>query len=481
MVSYVLGDGNDTLFDPAVGAGAFFRAAKRVGRGLGLRPVLLGTELDPNALQQALDAELSPSDLAGVRIADFLLDPPGRRFKGIVANPPYIRHHRLSPHLKSQLRRLGSEIIGRPLDGRAGIHVYFLLRALQLLAEGGRLAFIMPADTCEGVFAPALWSWITVKYRLESVITFDPGASPFPRVDTNPVVFLIRHAVPVRYVQWARCLVAGGSELTRWVQSGFALPPNEAVVAVNRSLAEGLATGLSRSPQEKAVVGVTLFEYARVIRGIATGANEFFFLTAQQARDLQIPDEFLVPAVGRTRDIEGLEINSDTLRNLSSAGRPTLLFSPDGRPIDQFPEPVRAYLKYGERIGMDKKVLLAMRKPWYKMEVRAIPPILFAYLGRRNVRFVRNVAGIVPLTGFLCIYPRSTDPEYVEKLWRVLSDPETVNNLSLVGKSYGDGAVKVEPRALERLPIPVQVLQQVNLPSPARSRQLPLMVEGEVV
>lgn len=343
------------------------------------------------------------------------------------------------------------------------------------------MAFIMPADTCEGVFAPVLWNWITAKYRLEGVITFDPDASPFPGVDTNPVIFPISHTAPARSLHWARCAVAGGSELTRWVQSGFASCSDQALLTVDRSLVEGLTTGLSRPPREKAAVGPTLVEYARVMRGIATGANEFFFLTDQQAKDLQIPGEFLVPAVGRTRDIEGLEINSDALKNLSLAGRPTLLFSPDGRAIDQFPEPVRAYLKYGEQIGIDKRVVLAMRKPWYKMEVRAIPPILFAYLGRRHVRFVRNVAGIVPLTGFLCIYPRSTDPEYVEKLWRVLSHPETVKNLSLVGKSYGDGAVKVEPRALERLSIPVQVLQQVDLPCPAGSRQLPLTVEGEVV
>ncbi len=267
MVSYILTDGNDTVFDPAVGAGAFFRAAKKVGKRLGLRPVLLGSELDPDALRQAVGHELSAGDLAGV---------------------------------KGQLRRLGSEVIGRPLDGRAGIHVYFLLRALQLLAEGGRLAFIMPADTCEGVFAPVLWNWITAKYRLEAVITFDPDASPFPGIDTNPVIFMISHAGPAESFQWARCTVAGGNELTRWVHSAFSSCPDQSLMTFSRSLLEGLTTGLSRPPREKATVGPTLMEYARVMRGIATGADEFFFLTDQQARDLRIPGEFLVSAVGRT-------------------------------------------------------------------------------------------------------------------------------------------------------------------------------------
>ena len=88
------------------------------------------------------------------------------------------------------------------------------------------------------------------------------------------------------------------------------------------------------------------------------------------------------------------------------------------------------------------------------MERRTPPPLLFAYLGRRNSRFVRNRAGVVPLTCFLCVYPHPQVGDRVDSLWRVLNAPETIRNLRLVGKSYGGGAIKVEPRNLERLPIP---------------------------
>src|SRR5213078_2383428 len=124
------------------------------------------------------------------QITDFVLSPPSNHYYAIVANPPYIRHHRLSPSVKARLKALSAHILGTNLDGRAGLHIYFLIRALQLLKEGGRLAFIMPADTCEGIFAPTLWKWITTNYNLEAVVTFMPGASPFPNVDTNPLIFL---------------------------------------------------------------------------------------------------------------------------------------------------------------------------------------------------------------------------------------------------------------------------------------------------
>lgn len=115
-------------------------------------------------------------------------------------------------------------------------------------------------------------------------------------------------------------------------------------------------------------------------------------------------------------------------------------------------------------MGLPEKPLISQRRPWYKMESRVAPPILFAYLGRRDSRFIRNYAGVIPLTCFLCVYPLHGDKEFVDGLWSVLNDPETIANLPLIGKSYGSGAVKVEPRALEKLPMPQHLVEKARLP-----------------
>lgn len=480
MVAYVLAGASKSVFDPAVGGGAFLRAAKALEKHIGRRINLLGTELDAEALRQARESGLSERDLSRVEMRDFVLHPPRGPFSAIVANPPYIRHHRIPASTKNELRALGVRLLGRALDGRAGLHVYFLLRALHLLdPEGGRLAFIMPADTCEGIFAPRLWQWITSHYCLDAVVTFDAQASPFPGVDTNAIIFMIRSSITTRHFLWARCTQAGTDELKRWTLSNFSYRPKPDLMVLRRELAEALTTGLSRPPAEGPVSGTLLAEFATALRGIATGDNEFFFLTATQAQSLGIPRKFLVSAVGRTRDVVGDEITQRTLDGLEAAGRPTLLFCPDGRSKSVFPESVRRYLGEGERRGLHQRPLIASRSPWYKMEVRKVPPILFAYLGRRSARFIRNLAGVVPLTGFLCIYPRSPASGFIDKLWRVLSHPETIANLSLVGKSYGSGAIKVEPRALERLPLPDAVVAEAGLEPPLRSVQpaLPFSVE----
>lgn len=464
MLRYVLAGQPDYLFDPAVGTGVFFRIAKQIAKENHSPLNLIGMEIDSNVLKEARRQGLDVSDVTSVTIGDFVLQPPEQKFPAIVANPPYIRHHRISPEKKEKLKQTSISILGKVLDGRAGLHVYFLIRALSLLQKNGRLAFIMPADTCEGKFAGDLWDWITKHYSLEAVVTFSPEATPFPGVDTNPMIFFIRNDQPSRNFWWVKCWEYQTNALERWVQSDFKEKfHNNVLTVMERDLSEGLFTGLSRPPMSRADSRYVLGDFAYVVRGIASGANDFFLMTEERAQKLGIPERFFVRAIGRTRDISSEEISQKTIEFLCAKGRPTLLLNLGGQPLEFYPEAVRQYLKQGEELGLHQRPLISQRKPWYKMETRVPPPFLFAYLGRRNARFIRNTARVTPLTGFLCVYPKYNDADFIERLWRALNHPSTLANLRLVGKSYGDGAIKVEPRALEKLPIPDQVVVEAGL------------------
>ncbi len=452
-----------TVFDPAAGEGAFYRALLRVCRGRSEPIRFIGSDLDGQLLMKVKEQDWYDPATCQLETRDFLQTPTQTTYPAIVANPPYIRHHRLTRELKDRLSYLSRRTLGQKLDGRAGLHVYFLIQALTLLQDGGRLAFIMPADTCEGVFAHTLWEWIARRFCLDCVITFAPEASPFPDVDTNTMIFLIRRAEPGDHVLWVRCVRRGSDQVRRFIESSFSDLALGDLEVYRRSLKEALSTGLSRPPQSEKEPVFRLRDFAHVMRGIATGANDFFFLTVEQAADLKLPADFLRPAIGRTRDVTGSAVTQETMAALAARGRPTLLFSPNGDDPASFPRSVRDYLERGVERGLPNRALLSTRHPWYRMERRAAPPFLFAYLGRRNARFIKNDARAVPLTGFLCVYPNSDDPVYVQRLWHVLQHQKTIANLRLVGKSYGAGAIKVEPRALENLPIPSSVVAAAGL------------------
>lgn len=455
MVEYVIRD-SDMLFDPATGSGAFYKALMNRDKSERIR--FYGTDVDQNILR----GEIYNYNSCKIELKDFIFDPPAHKFKSIVANPPYIRHHRLSQDTKNKLREISHRILGFGIDGRAGLHIYFLIQALNLLETGGRLAFIMPADTVEGVFAKRLWKWISEQFCLECVATFSPEATPFPDVDTNAIIFFIKKDEPCAEFVWVKSEVSYRNDLKNFIQSEFRMTSSSSLQITKRNLKEALNTGLSRPPLHQDFK-YRLSDFASVMRGIATGANEFFYLTRKQAKELKINGEFLKPAIGRTRDVCEDCISRETLNHLDKKDRPTLLFSPDGRRLEDFSEEIQKYLLYGETIGINNRSLIKTRTPWYKMEERAIPKFLFAYLGRRNVRFIRNEAGVLPLSGFLCVFPRFRDEESVNSLWKILNHSETVNNLHLVGKSYGSGAIKVEPRSLENLPIPDELVEKSGL------------------
>lgn len=472
MVGWVTESRPEMLFDPAVGPGTFLAAA----RAAGYIGSFAGYELHESSFTEGRRLGLSPNDFKDVVMGDFISARVDRVFPAIVSNPPYIRHHRLAEDRKAELRRIAERVLGFALDGRVGLHVYFLIKCLELLAPGGRLAFLLPADVCEGISSRALWNRICERFCLEAVLTFDESAAPFPAVDTNAMVFLISNTAPKERFKWLRVWERDGEAITRALRglaNGDADQP--ALTCVERELPEALVTGLSRPPRAASLQGVPLSHFARVMRGIATGANEFFFLTGQQIAELGLETRYFIRGIGRTRDCPGDVLRAATLAALEAQGRPTWLLNLDATPKERLPLPLRLYLEIGERQKLHERALIRSRRPWYRMERRTPPPILFAYLGRRDCRFILNEAGVVPLTGFLCVYPWDSRPVAVRQLWRALNHPATLQNLAFAGKSYGGGALKVEPRQLETLEIPAAVLDEVGLESPPVATELMLL------
>lgn len=476
MISYVLKSKPKTILDPAIGEGAFYEAYLNQKNGEKIK--FIGRDIDPEILNAPIFSN-NGKDVE-IEIRDFLKHPPKNSFQAIIANPPYIRHHRIDKETKEELKKICKKITGFTIDGRAGYHIYFLIQSLHFLNKDGRLAFIMPADTCEGRFADKLWEWITKNYCLECVCTFKEEATPFPAVDTNALVFFIRNNKPKDTIKWVEVSEAYTDCLQNYVKGEFKEQNCGSLKITNRNLQEALETGLSR-PQTINKSKYQLSDFASVMRGIATGANDFFFLTKDQTDNLNLPTKYLKRAVGRTRDVEGDLVTAEMLKELEEKNRPTYLLSIGKEELSELPKILQEYIEKGEKQELHLKSLIQQRKPWYKMEKREIPPLLFAYLGRRNTRFIKNEANVLPLTGFLCVYPHKKEKGFINKLWKVLNHEDTIKNLRLVGKSYGSGAIKVEPSGLRKLPIPEHLVEEFELEAKNQERngQLRMFKEPE--
>ncbi len=195
---------------------------------------------------------------------------------------------------------------------------------------------------------------------------------------------------------------------------------------------------------------VPLSRLASTKRGIATGANEFFHLSAALAAEKKLPTHTLIPCVGRAADVPGLDFNDGNFDSLVTDGRRTFLvtFGPQLTPAE------RSYISEGEAGKLHERYLLAVRKPWYSMETQRPAPIWAAVFGRRSLRFIRNRTRALTLTTFHCVYPSDQSDTSVSALTLCLNAPSVQAAARAHTRVYGGGLLKFEPKDLLEIQVP---------------------------
>jgi adenine-specific DNA-methyltransferase len=195
---------------------------------------------------------------------------------------------------------------------------------------------------------------------------------------------------------------------------------------------------------------VPLRQLASTKRGIATGANEFFHLSAPRAAELSLPSQVLIPCVGRAADVQGFEFSEDDLRALTMNGRRVFLatFGASLTAAEQ------RYISAGAASGIQGRFLLAGRRPWYTMEPQRPAQIWAAVFGRQGLRFIHNRTKALTLTTFHCVYPTDRSDRFVAALTLCLNVPSVQAAARAHTRVYGGGLLKFEPRDLLEICVP---------------------------
>jgi hypothetical protein len=198
---------------------------------------------------------------------------------------------------------------------------------------------------------------------------------------------------------------------------------------------------------------VPLKEVASIMRGIATGANEFFALSSAELSRCHL-ENYVVRTIQRNREIQDLVLDEARWKALMQEGKHVWLLYLNGLAAERDPS-LTKYIREGEQRGFSERSLVKTRKRWYLMEQRDIPPIFFTILTRGNPRFILNRAGVRPLNMFSLIYPKPAvaKQNLTELLWALLNAEFSISKLHSVSRTYGGRTLKVEPRELDNLPV----------------------------
>ena len=181
MAKWVMSAKPSAVLDPAAGLGGLLAACRQFNQ----RVELVGAERDTETLQRAKTSAPRGTKLI---LADYLKSDAGL-FDGIIANPPYVKAHRLDYSEKDWL--YFEERLGTPLDRLTNLYALFLLKIWEDLAPRGRAAVILPAEFLNANFGEEIKERLLRAIRPAGIAIFAPSLNVFADALTTSAIVLL--------------------------------------------------------------------------------------------------------------------------------------------------------------------------------------------------------------------------------------------------------------------------------------------------
>lgn len=436
-----------SFLDPAIGTGVFYSALRRVFPENRIKEAL-GYEIDAHYGEPA--TELWNQVGLIIRPSDFTLEQPSPRFNLIICNPPYVRHHHLQNGEKSRLQSLTFGASQMKLSGLAGLYGHFLGLSHAWMTDGAVAGWLIPSEFMDVNYGRAIRHYLLNQVTLLRIHRFAPSEVQFADALVSSAIVWFKNSPPPE------------NHVVTFSLGGTLFSPQLSREIPAKSLAHELKwTRFPVSEMGRQKTTSVLSDFFRIKRGLVTGDNSYFILSAAQIAQHELPAELFQPILPSPRYLLNDEVSAD------ASGLPILdrqLFLLDTRlGEDQIRErypSLFAYLQAGRERRIHERYICQHRSPWYAQETRPPAPIVCTYLGRGDVkggrpfRFILNNSKATVANVYLAMYPTPSlaramkfDPTLIRRVWQALKQIEPERLLS-EGRVYGGGLYKLEPNEL---------------------------------
>ena len=439
----------DRVLEPSCGEAAFLLAAGRRLGDLGgcAAGRLHGVEIHDSSVGLGQAALAAAGLEAAIRVADFFDCPPEPGFDAVVGNPPYIRYQQFRGEARGKSLE-AALAAGVRLTGLASSWAAFVIHASQFLKPEGRLGLVLPAELLSVNYAAEVRRFLLGRFSRVRLVMFDTRV--FPDVLEEVVLLLAEGsggAASFEVFQ-ARDL-AELARLDTHAWTGFDLGAIDKWTPALLSQASfGVYQALCRQGAFSPLLG-----WGETYLGAVTGANGFFALTQAEADALRLPARDLLKiSPPGARHLSGLSFSEAQWQALRDGGGRCWLFYPGS---EKPGAAARRHIGHGERDGVPAAYKCRVRKPWWRVPLVAEPDLILTYMNHDRPRLVSNEAGAGILNS---VYGVTLKPR-LRELGRALLPLAALNSVTLlgaemVGRAYGGGLLKLEPREADTLPVP---------------------------
>lgn len=442
---------SDLVLEPSCGEAAFLAAAgERLralnGGQLGLYSQLRGFEVHEGSAALAHARLVSMDIQADLEVRDFFEVEPGARYDAVIGNPPYIRYQEFSGEARIRSRAAALRA-GVSLTGLASSWAAFTVHAALFLKPGGRLGLVLPAELLSVNYAAAVRRYLMERFARVQLVLFDERV--FPGVLEEVVLLLADGVGPTDHCELRQ--VADLAELGARNYRSRSWKPIRPEGKWTPSL---MSTEALQAYADVSSGGgfATLHDWGETTLGMVTGNNRYFALSPARAIQLGLAEKDLIHlSPPGSRHLRGLTFSEAARQELGRMGKSTLLFRPGSHPsVAAF-----AYIEAGEKANVREAYKCRVRSPWWRVPLVPRPDLFLTYMNADTPRLCSNKARAHHLNSVHGLYLNTG----MRRAGTDLLPLAALNSMTLlgaetVGRSYGGGMLKLEPREADRLPVP---------------------------
>lgn len=479
IVDWAIRDASDRVMEPSAGDAIFLveavRRLKQLSGEPSGKPPVDGVEIHAHSARVGRARVRAAGGTPRIRQSDFFLVEPEPIYNAAVGNPPYLRYQDFSGESRTRSRSAALRG-GVALSGLASSWAAFTVHTALFLKPGGRLGLVLPAELLSVNYAAPVRQFLFDRFRNIELVLFEEQV--FPEAEADVVLLLAdgfdqgptNHAV----IRQARNAADLGS-----LTVGQIWTPLDPAAKWTGSTVDPNAIEPLRSLRNQGLFA-SLEAWGDTTLGIVTGNNKYFALSPRRVRELGLHrNELVRVSPPGSSHLRGLALTADMLAKLGAGGKSTYLFYPDTKHSDQ----AANYIEAGHLAGVDTAYKCRVRRTWYRVPL--IPPadLLLTCMNADTPRLTTNAAGVHHLNSVHGVYLATEHRNLGRDLLPLASlNSVTLLNAEMVGRAYGGGILKLEPKEADQwaMPSPMLVASVANELKKIRSDVARLLRTGKL-
>lgn len=448
MADWAIRNSNDSFLEPSFGDGVFLDAASQRYNDLkNPTPKIIGVELQPTVYSKYMDG--AETHISGF-CQDFLTFESSEKVMSVVGNPPYVSLRNLEEDARAEAINCAAKNKVKMLTS-GSLWMPFIIHSTSMIANNGRLAFVLPFELTYVKYAYPLWNFLGSNYGKLRIIRIHEDF--FPDVDVETIILMAENkgqtttSVEYSIFDSADDMFEGKSSLKADIAiTDITHGKKPFVLALLSSEQQAMLQSIRNQGLIKPLINDCKFNI-----GYVCADKEYFHPSAEIQTSFHLPSENMIPCISNAKEING-GTGIGAIVGVDQCS--TKLYLPQN-----ITNADKKYIKHGVDKGVNLRYKCQQRSPWYVTPSVEIPELVLTVFGDAPKLIVNDGKYAVSNSLLAGRISSSISPKNIVCMWY---NSLTLLSIELNIHSLGGGVLVLIPGETDKLEI-VKAIPETNI------------------